>query len=124
MIGFLIISNHIGGQIVPLHHGIIGMAPFALLGVEFPRFCRVFLKRGMINLGVVKAVTIGAGGAILVSPKEGLAVSGGDILFIAVTLRALFDDGALKLFTVNGFDGVNVSVAVPTTKILLDVMEV
>jgi len=100
------------------------MAPFALLGVKLPSLCRVFLKSGMINLGVVKAVTIGAGGAILISPEDGLAVSRGDILFVAVTCCALFDNRTLEMCPVNRFDGVNIMMAVVTAKIFLDIMKV
>ena len=61
---------------------------------------------------------------VLISLQQRLAVTGGDVFFIAVALRAFFDDGTLELFAFNGFDGMNVAMAVPTAKILLDVMEV
>ena len=124
VVGALVVGDHFVGEVVALHHGAVGVAALALLGVELARLGRVLLQRGVEHPGVVKAVAVGAGRRVLVALQDGLAVARGRVVSVAVALGALLDDGELDVFVLVLLDRVDVAMAVAAAEVFLDVVEV
>jgi len=123
VIGQFIETDNVRGKIVSLHHVPVAVTVDAGPAVEFPGLDGVQVLGGVIDPGVVETVTVRAGGGVFVSIEDGQAMTGNGVFVIAVALGAFLQDGPL-LRTLGGLDGVDVTVAVGASKVLVEVVVV
>ncbi len=75
MVGLFIKLDGVFGNAVSPHHGFVGVAMVALLGIEGSRLDGIFLQGGVVNPCVVKAMAIAAVRSIPIPLENGLRMS-------------------------------------------------
>jgi len=114
---FIKLDGVFGNAVAP-HHGFVGVAMVAFLGVEGSRLDGIFFQGGMVNPCVVKAMAIAAVRSIPVAPENGLRMPRSDIFRVGMAGCAFFNGPALD-FRPCPLPVMNVPMAVCAVEILL-----